>query len=114
MDECIFCRIAAGKQPAKLLYQDELAVAFEDIHPRAPVHVLVIPRKHLANLQAMGAEDEALVGHLMRVANQVAADKGVAGSGYRVVVNVGGDAGQSVDHLHVHVLGGRPLGWPPG
>lgn len=114
MAECLFCRIAEGKVPARIVYQDEQAVAFEDVHPQAPVHILVIPRKHLANLLGVAEEDEALAGHLMRVASRVAQEKGVADSGFRVVANVNRDAGQSVDHLHLHVLGGRRLGWPPG
>ncbi len=114
MADCIFCQIAAGSIPAKIVYQDDQAVAFEDTHPHAPAHVLVIPRKHIPNLLAAGAEDEALLGHLLRVANQVAQDKGVSQSGYRVAANIHRDAGQSVDHLHFHVLGGRRLGWPPG
>ncbi|HOM82229.1 MAG TPA: histidine triad nucleotide-binding protein [Armatimonadota bacterium] len=114
MSECIFCRIAAGSLPARVVYQDEQVVAFEDVNPQAPVHLLVIPRKHIPNLLGVGEEDEALGGHLMRVACQVAREKGVAESGFRVVANINRDAGQSVDHLHLHVLGGRGLGWPPG
>ncbi|NLC57548.1 MAG: histidine triad nucleotide-binding protein [Armatimonadetes bacterium] len=114
MTDCLFCRIARGELPATILYEDDQAVAFEDIRPQAPVHVLVIPRKHLTNLLAVGPEDEALVGHLLRVASQIARDKGVAESGFRVTVNINRDAGQSVDHLHFHLLGGRRLGWPPG
>ncbi|MBI3946399.1 MAG: histidine triad nucleotide-binding protein [Armatimonadetes bacterium] len=114
MSSCIFCRIAAGEAPADVVYQDDRAVALRDRHPRAPVHILVIPRRHIANLLALLDEDEALVGHLLGVANRVARDAGVAESGFRVVANVNRDAGQSVDHLHFHVLGGRPMGWPPG
>ena len=114
MAECLFCRIVAGEIPAGVVYEDDLAVAFEDLRPQAPVHVLVVPRKHVENVAALEAEDEALAGHLLRVACRVARDKGVAESGFRVVANVGRHAGQSVDHLHLHVLGGRRLGWPPG
>jgi len=110
---CLFCRIVAGEIPAKKVFEDGRAVAFRDINPQAPTHVLVIPRKHLASLDEAQADDEALVGHLFRVASRVAADEGLAG-GFRTVVNNGPDAGQTVFHIHVHVLGGRPLSWPPG
>lgn len=114
MSDCVFCRIAAGEAPAQVVYQDERALAFLDIDPRAPVHVLVIPRKHLDNLKAMGAKDTELAGHLLLVANRVAAGQGMAETGYRLVINVGRDGGESVHHLHVHVLGKRRLKWPPG
>lgn len=114
MSNCIFCRIAQRQAPAHIVYEDEWAVAFHDIHPRAPVHILIIPRRHIANLQGVSEQDEALAGHLLTVANRVAQDAGVAESGFRVVVNVNRDAGQSVDHLHLHLLGGRLMRWPPG
>ncbi|MCC6746968.1 MAG: histidine triad nucleotide-binding protein [Deltaproteobacteria bacterium] len=114
MADCLFCRIAKGEIPAQRLYEDERAVAFQDLHPQAPLHALVVPRKHLASLGAASAEDEALVGHLLRVAAQVAHEAGFEETGYRTVVNTGRDGGQTVFHLHVHVLAGRPLGWPPG
>lgn len=114
MSDCLFCRIAARELPAQIVYEDEQAVAFRDIRPQAPVHILVIPRKHIPNLLGIGADDQTLVGHLLAVANQMARENGVADSGFRVVVNINRDAGQSVDHLHFHVLGGRRLGWPPG
>lgn len=114
MGECLFCQIAAGTLPSKLVHQDEQAVAFEDINPQAPVHVLVIPRKHVASLGEAEAEDGALLTHLLRVCVDVAKAKGLGASGYRVLTNTGRGAGQSVFHLHWHVLGGRPLGWPPG
>jgi histidine triad (HIT) family protein len=110
---CIFCQIAAGEKTASRVYEDEICVAFDDVHPRAPVHVLVVPRQHLASLnQATG--DEALLGRLMRVAAEVARKKGIDGSGYRVVVNTNGEGGQTVFHLHLHVMGGRFMKWPPG
>jgi histidine triad (HIT) family protein len=114
MAQCIFCRIARGEVEARVVFQDEQAVAFHDLGPQAPVHVLIIPRRHLANLAVASPDDEALLGHLLQVARQLGEELGVAGSGYRVVLNVGPHAGQSVDHLHVHLLGGRGLGWPPG
>lgn len=115
MDEsCLFCKIAAGKIPAKLAYQDDQVVAFHDIAPQAPTHVLVIPRAHVVSLAHTEASQEPLLGRLLSTAVRVAAELGLAESGYRTVVNTGKNGGQSVYHLHVHVLGGRPLGWPPG
>ncbi len=112
MADTIFGRIARGEMEAKLVYQDDRAVAFQDISPQAPTHVLVIPRKPIPKLADATPEDEALLGHLLLVANRVAGDAGL--SDYRVVVNNGAGAGQSVFHVHLHVLGGRPLSWPPG
>jgi histidine triad (HIT) family protein len=112
MADCIFCRIAAGEVPARVVAEDEHVLAIEDVDPKAPLHVLVIPRQHVANLREVG--EDGLVARLVATANRVAAEGGVADDGYRVVVNIGPDAGQSVHHLHVHVLGGRPLAWPPG
>jgi histidine triad (HIT) family protein len=114
MADCIFCRIAAGEVPARIAYQDDRAVAFHDRSPQAPLHLLIIPRHHIPNLAAVGEGDEPLLGHLLNVARQLAEGLGVAGSGYRVVVNVGPDAGQSVDHMHVHLLARRVMAWPPG
>ncbi len=114
MEDCLFCRIIDRKVPAKFVHEDEQAVAIQDIHPQAPVHLLVIPRKHLATLQEACAEDAALLGHLLQVAAQLARERGLESRGYRTVINNGPGAGQSVFHLHVHVLGGRPLHWPPG
>jgi histidine triad (HIT) family protein len=111
---CIFCQIAARERPAALLYEDEQCVAFEDIHPRAPVHVLVIPRKHIRSLNDDCREDEVLLGHLLTVGARMAREKGVDRSGYRTVINTNADAGQTIFHFHIHVLGGRILGWPPG
>lgn len=112
--DCIFCRIASGAISATLVYQDELVTAFHDLNPQAPVHVLVIPNRHIESLAALQADDAALAGHLLTVAHQTAQRTGVDASGYRVVFNVGADAGMSVFHLHAHVLGGRALAWPPG
>ena len=113
-DACIFCRIANGQIPAKLAHEDDRTVAFHDIDPRAPVHVLIIPRQHIAAVDQLADGDVDLVGGMFLVARQLARELGVADSGYRLVVNSGADAGQSVDHLHMHLLGGRPLKWPPG
>jgi histidine triad (HIT) family protein len=114
MAECLFCRIIDRKTLAKIVHEDEYAVAIEDIHPQAPVHLLVIPRKHVLSLQDAQNEDEALLGHLLLVAAQLARERGIASRGYRTVVNNGAGAGQSVFHLHLHVLGGRGFHWPPG
>lgn len=109
---CIFCRIASGDIPAARVAENERAVAFRDLHPQAPVHVLVIPRRHVASLAA--ATDEAELGSLLRLAQEVARQEGIEATGYRVVTNTGADGGQTVHHLHLHVLGGRSLQWPPG
>jgi histidine triad (HIT) family protein len=114
MPDCIFCRIARHEIPAEVVREDDQCIAFRDLQPRAPVHVLVIPKRHVASVNELAAGDEALVGHLLAVARDVAQADGVAESGYRLVVNAGPDAGQSVDHLHLHLLGGRELQWPPG
>ncbi len=111
--ECLFCRIVAGEIPATLVHEGDDVLAFRDIDPKAPTHVLVIPRRHIASLDHVGDGDRDLLGRLLLVARDVARAEGLEG-GWRVVANVGPDGGQSVDHLHVHVLGGRSLGWPPG
>lgn len=113
-NDCIFCRIAAGEIPAKIVRQDEDTVAFRDIDPKAPSHVLVIPRRHIPSINVLTGDDAALIGKLFLAAKEIAAEDGVAASGYRMVVNAGPNAGQSVDHVHLHVLGGRALAWPPG
>jgi histidine triad (HIT) family protein len=111
--ECIFCRIVAGTIPAKRVHEDELTVAFADLNPQAPVHLLVIPKEHLGSLAQAEPEHTALVGHLLVVTAELARSQGLA-KGYRVVVNTGADGGQTVEHLHVHLLGGRAMHWPPG
>lgn len=113
-EDCIFCKIAAGVIPAKKVLDEPDLVAFHDLNAKAPTHVLIIPREHVPNLAAAGPGHEALLGLLLLAAARVAEATGVRESGFRVVANVGPDAGQSVDHLHLHVLGGRPLDWPPG
>ena len=110
---CVFCKIIDGSIPSTAVYQDDQCYAFADIHPAAPVHVLIVPRQHIDSLVDSSQEDRSLLGHLMGVAAEIARNKGLA-KGYRVVVNTGEDGGQTVDHLHLHLLGGRGLTWPPG
>lgn len=114
MADCIFCKIIAGEIPATVVYEDDDCVAFRDIAPQAPVHVLVIPRAHIAGIADLSPRQETLAGHLLWVATEVARQEGLADSGYRLVINQGADGGQAVDHVHVHVLGGRGMSWPPG
>jgi histidine triad (HIT) family protein len=112
--DCLFCRILAGEVPADVVYQDNRALALRDTNPQAPVHLLVIPYDHMESLDEASQRDEALLGHLLRVAARVANEQGLSESGYRTVINTGAGAGQSVFHLHLHVIGGRSLNWPPG
>jgi histidine triad (HIT) family protein len=114
VDDCLFCRIVAGSIPADVVYRDEHVTAFRDIQPQAPQHLLVIPNEHLASTNDLAEEQDELGGRLLRTAARVAREAGIADSGYRLVVNTGADAMQSVSHIHVHVVGGRHLGWPPG
>jgi histidine triad (HIT) family protein len=107
MTECIFCKIAAKKIPAKIIHEDDLAVAFEDINPQAPVHTLIIPKKHISTALDIVEGDHALIGHLFHVASQITKDKGIAKKGFRLVMNTNAEAGQSVFHIHLHLLGGR-------
>jgi histidine triad (HIT) family protein len=109
MEDCLFCKIAAGEMPTEPLYEDDEIVAFADISPQAPVHVLIIPKKHLAHVDELGDEDAALAGRLIMTAQRLARKLGVAASGYRLVLNTGADATQTVPHLHLHLLGGRRL-----
>ena len=113
MSDCLFCKIVSQEIPAKIVFQDDQAVAFRDINPTAPPHVLVVPKKHIATIDDVAEGDEALMGHLFRVASQVAAAEGLSEQGYRTVMNCKAGAGQSVFHVHLHVVGGKPLGWPP-
>ncbi len=113
-NDCLFCRILDGTVPSTRVYEDALCYAFDDINPQAPTHVQIIPRKHVATLNDLLAEDEPMVGHLVTVAARIARDRGIAESGYRSVLNCNRGAGQSVFHIHLHLLGGRSLGWPPG
>ncbi len=112
MQSCIFCQIIRGEIPSEMVYQDDLAVAFKDIRPQAPVHLLVIPRKHVPTLNDVKAEDHETLPHLFQIARQLAKQFGVHEKGYRTVFNVNAEAGQTVYHLHLHVIGGRHLSWP--
>jgi histidine triad (HIT) family protein len=114
MDDCLFCKIADGRIPAKLVHQDEDTVAFEDLDPQAPVHLLVVPRRHVARVSELTPEDDAVMGKLYRVAASLARARGVAEGGFRVVMNTNADGGQVIFHVHLHLLGGRVMGWPPG
>jgi histidine triad (HIT) family protein len=114
MSDCLFCGIVEGKIKANVIYQDDIAVAFKDIAPKAPAHVLIIPRKHIVSVSDIEDQDQPLIGRIFQVAAKLARVQGIADSGYRVVVNSGADAGQSVFHLHFHLLGGRQMSWPPG
>lgn len=111
---CLFCRIVAGEIPASKVYEDANVVAFNDINPQAPMHILVVPRKHIATLNDLSPEHDALAGELIRRGAALAAERGYAESGYRTVFNCNADAGQAVFHIHLHVIGGRRLAWPPG
>ncbi len=114
MEDCIFCRIAKGEMDADIVYSDDRVVAFRDINPQAPVHVLVVPREHLRSAFDLGEEDGELLARIFKVIRRISEDEGIAGTGVRILTNVERGAGQSVFHLHFHVLGGRPMLWPPG
>lgn len=114
MENCLFCQIAAGKLAADIVYEDNDMVAFTDISPEAPTHLLVIPRRHIASINEASPKDAELLGKLLLKASSLAKQRGLDSKGYRLVANVGREAGQTVDHIHVHLLGGRFLGWPPG
>jgi len=114
MSTCLFCRIMAGEIPSQKVYEDDELIAFDDINPQAPMHVLVVPRRHIATLNELDKEHDALVGAMTRRAAAIAAARGYRDSGYRTVFNCNADAGQAVFHIHMHVLGGRKLTWPPG
>jgi histidine triad (HIT) family protein len=114
MSDCLFCRIIAGTIPATPIYSDDRVFAFADINPQAPLHVLLVPRRHMASLNELGPDDDGLVGELVRRAAAIAKEKGYAERGFRTVFNCNADAGQTVFHVHLHLLAGRGLGWPPG
>lgn len=114
MADCLFCKIATGQIPGNFVHQDETMVAFRDINPQAPLHVLIVPRRHIATLNDLSVEDDALVGSLFRRAAAVAKEHGYDSRGYRTVFNCNREAGQTVFHIHLHLLAGRALGWPPG
>ena len=111
---CLFCKIIAGEIPAAKVYEDDRLIAFNDINPQAPMHVLVVPRRHIATLNELSAADDELAGAMVRAAAAIAQERGVDGPGYRTVFNCNAQAGQTVFHLHLHVLGGRAMAWPPG
>ncbi len=113
-DDCLFCKIIAGEIPSNKVYSDDDLYAFEDINPAAPQHILIIPKKHLTNINSANEKDEALLGKLLLRANEIAKELGLAEDGFRYVINTGRDGGQTVFHLHLHILGGRALSWPPG
>jgi histidine triad (HIT) family protein len=114
MADCLFCKIVEGKIPAKKVYEDDEVLAFDDIQPQAPVHVLLIPKRHIATLNDLAPADDALAGKLMRVAAKIAKERGIADRGWRATVNVNRDANQLVFHVHLHLMGGRSFTWPPG
>lgn len=114
MTDCLFCKIISKKAPAKIVYEDESILAFEDINPQAPVHTLVIPKKHISTALDISGEDDALMGRLLRTAGKIAEEKGISERGFRLVVNTNPEAGQTVYHIHLHLLGGRHMHWPPG
>ena len=111
---CLFCEIVAGRIPSKTVHQDDDVLAFHDIDPQAPVHVLVVPKRHITSLVDLAPGDDAIVGRLVRTARDIARAQGLADRGFRLAFNAGDDAGYSVHHIHLHLLGGRRLGWPPG
>ena len=113
-NDCLFCKIAQGKIPADIIYEDDRVVAFDDLHPKAPIHKLIIPRKHIATVNDLNTEDNELIGHMTQVAKKLAKDFKVDQSGYRILMNCNKNAGQEVFHIHMHLLGGRILTWPPG
>ena len=113
-ENCLFCKIAAGEIPSAKVYEDEICVAFNDISPQAPTHVLIIPREHFASLDRVETGQKAMLGHLLLTAAEIAREKGFAEDGYRVVINTNADGGQTVFHIHIHLLGGRPFIFPPG
>ena len=112
--DCLFCKILAGDIPAEIIYESNTAIAFRDINPQAPTHVLIIPRKHIATINDIESTDHAIVGSLYSAAREIATAEGIADEGYRAVMNCNAAAGQTVFHIHLHLLGGREMGWPPG
>lgn len=112
--DCLFCKIASGEIPAKIIYQNDLVVAFDDINPQAPQHKIIIPRKHIASLNELKEEDGPLIGHMVTTATMLAKQLKIADDGYRIVMNCNAGGGQTVFHIHIHLLGGRQMTWPPG
>jgi histidine triad (HIT) family protein len=114
MSDCLFCKLVAGQLPARIVHQDDDTVAFEDINPQAPTHLLVVPKRHIPTLNDLSPADDAVAGKLLRVAAELAAERGIAVEGWRAVFNTNRGAGQTVFHIHLHLLGGRAMTWPPG
>jgi histidine triad (HIT) family protein len=114
MDDCIFCKIIAGEAPGEIVYADERATAFHDIHPVAPIHILIVPNQHIASVNELSEGDEPLIGHLFSIARQIAQEKAIDGSGYRLIMNTGRNAGQAVFHIHLHLIGGQRMRFPMG
>ncbi|MEK6679331.1 MAG: histidine triad nucleotide-binding protein [Nitrospirota bacterium] len=114
MSDCIFCKIIKKEIPSKIVYEDDMVIAFEDVNPQAPVHLLIVPRKHIPTLLDLTPEDNQLIGHIFLTANNLAKNKGISVPGFRTVFNCNKDAGQAVYHIHLHILGGRGMAWPPG
>ncbi|HDZ61546.1 MAG TPA: histidine triad nucleotide-binding protein [Nitrospirae bacterium] len=112
--DCLFCKIVAKKFPAKIIFEDEKMIAFEDVNPQAPVHVLVVPKKHISTVLEIDPADNDLVGHMFQVAGNISRKRNIADRGFRLVMNCNSEAGQTVFHIHLHMLGGRPMQWPPG
>src|SRR5438105_4442953 len=113
-ENCLFCKIIRREIPATIVYEDERVLAFNDINPQAPTHILVVPKRHIATLNDLAPGDDGIVGEVVRRAAAIASDRGIAAGGYRTVFNTNRDAGQTVFHIHLHLLGGRPMKWPPG
>ncbi|MFN3478760.1 MAG: histidine triad nucleotide-binding protein [Thermodesulfovibrionales bacterium] len=114
MNDCIFCKIVEKKIPSRVIYEDDISMAFEDINPQAPVHVLIIPKKHIPTLLDIKEEDSGLIAHLIKIANYISKEKGISERGFRLVTNCNPESGQTVYHIHIHLLGGRRMHWPPG
>jgi len=114
MSDCLFCKIVRSEIPASIVYQDDQLIAFDDIDPQAPTHVLIVPRRHVSTLNDLDAADDQLVGEMVRRAAAIASERGISAGGYRTVFNTNREAGQTVFHIHLHLIGGRPMQWPPG
>lgn len=114
MERCIFCEIVSRKISAKVVYEDEKVIAIDDINPQAPIHILIIPKKHIPTVLDLKIEENELIGHMLQVANKIARDKNIAERGFRLVINCNPESGQTIYHIHLHILGGRVMGWPPG
>lgn len=114
MSDCIFCKIISGDIPAKVVFEDDRVLAFEDIHPQAPTHILLIPKAHYASLNQVPGDEADLIGHLLMTARRIAGERGIGEEGFRIVLNTGPNSGQDVFHIHFHLLGGRKMTWPPG